>query len=222
MWKRPAGPASSKELCEGWDSPTFHALQGSGISTVLFSPQPLQWRAGYLSGFSSSLAINFQPMASVKRGPAPPFELGFQEPMECLLVSTLPEGPEWTYEIKLDGYRAQALHDGEQTRLLSRNGKDLGQRFPALLSELAKAVPHGSIVDGELVALDPTGRPSFSLIQNCATSGATFVFFAFDLLRLDGADLTRRPLSERRALLQTSLRHGPALRELQHSRQANA
>ena len=125
--------------------------------------------------------------------------------MECLLVSNLPEGPEWTYEIKLDGYRAQALNDGEQTRLLSRNGKDLGQRFPALVPELAKAVPHGSIVDGELVALDPSGKPSFSLIQNSA-SGATFVFFAFDLLRLEGADLTHKPLSERRALLRTSLR----------------
>ncbi len=126
--------------------------------------------------------------------------------MECLLVSSLPEGPEWTYEIKLDGYRAQALCDGERTQLVSRNGKDLGQRFPALLPELAKAIPHGSIVDGELVALDPSGRPSFSLIQNSATSGATFVFFAFDLLRLEGADLTQRSLSERRALLQTSLR----------------
>ncbi len=126
--------------------------------------------------------------------------------MECLLVSSLPEGPEWTYEIKLDGYRAQALCDGGDTRLLSRNGKDLGQRFPTLLTELAKAVPHGSIVDGELVALDPSGKPSFSLIQNSATSGATFVFFAFNLLRLGGEDLTRKPLSERQALLQTSLR----------------
>ena len=110
--------------------------------------------------------------------------------MECLLVASLPEGPEWTYEIKLDGYRAQALCDNDQTRLLSRNGKDLGQRFPALLPELAKAVSPGSVLDGELVALDPSGRPSFSLIQNSATSGATFVFFAFDLLRLHGADLT--------------------------------
>ena len=122
------------------------------------------------------------------------------------MVSALPEGPDWGYEIKLDGYRAQAIRDGERTRLLSRNGKDLGQRFPALVPELAKAIPHGSIVDGELVALDPSGKPSFSLIQNSATSGATFVFFAFDLLRLGGEDLTQKPLSERRALLRTSLR----------------
>lgn len=126
-------------------------------------------------------------------------------------MSSLPEGPEWTYEIKLDGYRAQALCDGERTQLLSRNGKDLGHRFPALLQELVKAIPHGSIVDGELVALDASGRPSFSLIQNSATSGATFVFFAFDLLRLEGTDLTQRPLSERRELLQKSLRQTEAV-----------
>ena len=119
---------------------------------------------------------------------------------------SLPEGAEWTYEIKLDGYRAQALCNGEQTRLLSRNGKDLGQRFPALVRELGRAIPQGSVLDGELVALDPSGKPSFSLIQNSATSGANFVFFAFDLLRLEGADLTDRPLSERRAHLRTSLR----------------
>ncbi len=140
-------------------------------------------------------------------------------------MSSLPEGPEWTYEIKLDGYRAQALCDGERTQLLSRNGKDLGQRFPALLQELAKAVPHGSIVDGELVALDPSGRPSFSLIQNSATSGATFVFFAFDLLRLEGdgshpdaiVGAPRAP-----ANVAAYHRSGPALREFQHPRQADA
>ena len=121
------------------------------------------------------------------------------------MVSTLPEGPEWVYEIKLDGYRAQALCDGPKTQLLSRNGKDLGRRFPALVAELEKAAPQGSILDGELVALDPAGKPSFSLIQNSATSGATFVFFAFDLLQHKGEDLTQKPFSERRELLRKAL-----------------
>src|ERR1700743_2490504 len=124
--------------------------------------------------------------------------LRFVEPMECLMISKLPEGPEWSYEIKLDGYRTQVLSQGDKTQLLSRNGKDLGARFPAVLAALKSAIPSGSIVDGELVALDSSGKPSFSLIQNSATSGATIVFFAFDLLTLAGTDLTRRPLSERR------------------------
>ena len=126
--------------------------------------------------------------------------------MECLQVSRLPEGADWTYEVKLDGYRAQALCYGGQTRFLSRNGNNLGLRFPALLEELAAAMPEGSILDGELVALDHTGRPSFNLIQNSGSSGARFVFFAFDLLLLAWADLTDRPLGARRELLRHALR----------------
>ena len=137
--------------------------------------------------------------------------LQFVEPMECLMVAALPEGPEWTYEIKLDGYRAQALCDGKKTQLLSRNGNDLGRRFPDMLGALAAALPNGTIVDGEMVALDASGRPSFSLIQNSETSGATFVFFAFDLLQLEGRDLTREPLSARRDLLRSSLKKSDAV-----------
>jgi DNA ligase D-like protein (predicted ligase) len=149
------------------------------------------------------------------------FTLNFLEPMECLLVSKLPEGPEWTYEIKLDGYRAQALCDGDATRLLSRNAKDLGLRFPEIASKLGAAVPNGSILDGELVALDVSGKPNFSLIQNSATSGAKFVFFAFDLLQLEGDDLTHKPLSERRQLLCKSLRQNDAV-QLSESFQISA
>ena len=61
-----------------------------------------------------------------------------------------------------------------------------------MLRDLAAAVPNGSIMDCELVALDSAGKPSFSLIQNSATSGATFVFFAFDFLQHEGQDLTRK------------------------------
>ena len=130
---------------------------------------------------------------------------GFVEPMQCLQVDRLPEGPEWIYEIKLDGYRAQASCDGKEVRLMSRNGLDLGARFPTVASALSHALPNGSVVDGELVALGPDGKPSFSLIQNSATSAATFVFFAFDLMRLDGEELILKPLSERRDLMRNWL-----------------
>ena len=148
-------------------------------------------------------------------------QMSFLEPMECLLVSRLPEGPEWAYEIKLDGYRAQALCNGKTTKLLSRNGNDLGLRFPAMLQELAAAISNGSIVDGELVALDPSGKPSFSLIQNSATSGARFVFFAFDLLQFEGTDLTGKPLAERRSLLRSALRQNETV-QLSESFQISA
>lgn len=126
--------------------------------------------------------------------------------MECLHTERLPEGPEWIYEVKLDGYRAQVLTSRKENQLLSRNGKNLGVRFPELLVAVGKALPPDSVMDGELVALDANGRPNFSLIQNSASSGATFVFFAFDLLALTGRDLTAEPLSERRRLLKASLR----------------
>ncbi len=135
-----------------------------------------------------------------------PGPLAFQQPMKCLHKERLPEGPEWIYEVKLDGYRAQVLTSQQETRLLSRNGKNLGVRFPGVLAALGKALPPDSVMDGELVALDADGRPNFSLIQNSASSGATFVFFAFDLMALKGQDLTAEPLSERRRLLKASLR----------------
>lgn len=106
----------------------------------------------------------------------------------------------------MDGYRAQALCAGRSTQLLSRNAKDLAGRFPSIVRELAAAFPADSVVDGELVALDHSGKPSFSLIQNSATSGAEIVFFAFDLLRHAGKDLAQLPLSERRKLLRHALK----------------
>ena len=162
-------------------------------------PQPSGNISHPLGWFSDSLVCP-------KRDDMKQSHLRFVEPMECLMVSKLPEGSEWSYEIKLDGYRAQALCDGIKTQLLSRNGKDLGNRFPSVVAALARAIPQGSTVDGELVALDSVGKPSFSLILNSTTSGATFVFFAFDLLTLAGKDLTRKPLSQRQGLLRNALK----------------
>ena len=90
-----------------------------------------------------------------------------------------------------------AVCNGKNTELLSRNGKDLRHRFPAMLSALAAAIPNGSVVDGELVALDPSGQPNFSLLQNAATSGASFVFFALMFWSLRGwISLASRSLSD--------------------------
>ena len=114
-------------------------------------------------------------------------------------------GPEWIYEIKLDGYRAQAICDGKTVQLLSRNGLNLAGRFLPWHSRFH--VPYQTALwsTANLVALGPDRKRSFSLIQNSATSGAAFVFFAFDLMRLDGEDLTLKPLSERRDLLRNWL-----------------
>ncbi len=120
------------------------------------------------------------------------------------------------YEVKLDGYRAQAIQTVSGLRLLLRNGKDLADRFPENVATLSHAVPNDSIVDGDLVALDAEGRPSFNLIQNSKFEGTRVVFFAFDLLALKGFDLRKEPLRERRRLLAENL---PISERLQLSEQ---
>jgi bifunctional non-homologous end joining protein LigD len=90
---------------------------------------------------------------------APERKPEFIEPMECALVSTLPEGSDWTYEVKLDGYRAIGVKGGE-TILYSRNHKNFNKRFPQIAKSLDD-LPADTVIDGEVVALDESGRPDF-------------------------------------------------------------
>jgi DNA ligase D-like protein (predicted ligase) len=125
----------------------------------------------------------------------------FVEPMECLAVSKLPDGPQWLYEIKLDGYRALAVQSNGVT-LMSRHRKSLGRQFPYIVEALAD-LPPGTVVDGEVVAIDDSGRPDFNLLQNYQAGAARIRYYIFDLLCYKDRDLTRLPLIERRALLKS-------------------
>src|SRR5215510_6717880 len=88
----------------------------------------------------------------------------FIQPMECLAIAKLPEGPEWTYEVKLDGFRATAVKTAAKVTLFSRRGKSFNRQYPYLVESLAK-LPDDTVVDGEVVALDEQGRPNFHLLQ---------------------------------------------------------
>ena len=127
-------------------------------------------------------------------------------PMKATL-GTLPSDDErWAFEIKYDGYRTLAFVDGAGTRWQSSNLIDVTAKYPEL-SDFAGSVNAGSaIIDGELVVLDPEGRPSFELMQQHATQVA---FYAFDVLSIDGHDTITLPYESRRELLGGLLETGP-------------
>ena len=120
--------------------------------------------------------------------------------MLSLAVAKLPEGPGWTYEIKFDGYRALGLKTDGRVQLLSRNGRGFTARFASIARAL-EALPDETMIDGEIVAYDADGRPSFNVLQNHLREKPELHFFAFDVLLLRGKDLKQEPLDERRDLL---------------------
>jgi len=120
--------------------------------------------------------------------------------MLLLPSETLPEGPNWTYELKLDGYRALGIKTGGTVQLRSRNNKNFSERYPAITKALAQ-LPDETVVDGEVVALDDSGRPSFHALQNYGSRNAALFYYVFDVLILGGRDLTGEKLSARRELL---------------------
>jgi bifunctional non-homologous end joining protein LigD len=126
----------------------------------------------------------------------------FIAPMAALAVDVLPEGPEWLYELKLDGYRALIVKDGASIKIRSRNDKDLMHMAPSVAAAARRLSIEQALIDGELVALDKQGRPSFQALQHRGSHpDHTVVFYAFDLLHLDGHDLRDMPLDARRAEL---------------------
>jgi bifunctional non-homologous end joining protein LigD len=121
--------------------------------------------------------------------------------MLLLKTDRLPEGPGWFYEIKSDGYRAIAFRSGGVIHLRSRNDNNFALRYHSIVKALGK-LPDDTVIDGEVVALDEEGRPSFQILQNYGNSPGPVVFFIFDLLVLAGRDVMKEPLSARRELLE--------------------
>jgi DNA ligase D-like protein (predicted ligase) len=135
-----------------------------------------------------------------RSGKTPQISAHFIEPMLCLAVEKLPEGPAWQYEVKLDGYRAIAVRTKTGVELWSRNKKDFSRRFSKVARAL-EALPADTVLDGEIVAVNDDGQPSFSSLQNFADGGAAILFYAFDAPVLAGADLRSKPLATRREML---------------------
>jgi len=120
--------------------------------------------------------------------------------MAALSVDELPEGGDWSYELKLDGYRAVLIKNGDRIQILSRSATDLTRDYPSIVSAGKKLVAERVVLDGEIVALGANGRPSFQTLQN-RSQRPRIEFYAFDALHLQGHDLINQILERRRAIL---------------------
>ncbi|MCX7586613.1 DNA ligase D [Phenylobacterium sp. 58.2.17] len=140
----------------------------------------------------------------------------FIEPQLCRTQDRPPNGSGWAHEVKFDGYRMQLRVAGGAARLRTRKGLDWTERFQAL-ADAAAGLPD-CLIDGEAVALDGDGSPSFSALQSALSDSRSdqLVYFAFDLLFEAGEDLRDLPLSERKARLKALLGGDPRIRYVEH------
>lgn len=120
------------------------------------------------------------------------------------LVKEIPQGDDWVFEIKYDGYRLLAVRHPKETKLYTRNGLDWTTKFPKIARDLNELLEPGTILDGEVVAKGPDGKISFSELQRSLNgeSKSPLIYFAFDILSLRRKGLQSKPLSERRQALE--------------------
>jgi DNA ligase D-like protein (predicted ligase) len=130
----------------------------------------------------------------------PKAKIRFIEPMYALSVEKLPEGKEWLYEVKFDGYRCLAGKDSAKVTLWSRRENLFTKQFPQI-ARACERLPQDTLLDGEIVALDESGRVSFNLLQHYRSKAQALLFYAFDVLIYRGRSLLKVPLGTRREAL---------------------
>src|ERR1700730_14342940 len=109
--------------------------------------------------------------------------------MDCLAVPKVPDGPLWVYEGKLDGFRAIAVNTAQgKLHLFSRRGNSLNRNFSTVAQALS-ALPEGTVIDGEVVALDDSGRPDFNLLTHSRSLARRIRFYVFDVLYFKNEDV---------------------------------
>ena len=141
-------------------------------------------------------------------GRLPRAKAQFIEPMKCRLAEELPTGTKWIYEIKFDGIRALAIKTTRSLSLISRNKKDFTEKYRPVADALKELPCRDAVLDGEIVAVDAQGRSSFQLLQAAGLPGSEkppILYYVFDLLNLDGRDLTGLPLEKRKETLKLLL-----------------
>lgn len=124
----------------------------------------------------------------------------FAEPQLCTLVDAVPTGNDWLHEVKYDGYRALIAIGAGKAKVYTRSGLDWTDKFPGIAEAAAKANVASALIDGEIVAFKD-GKPDFSALKDAIGAGGEMTLFAFDLLSLDGEDLSRLPNVQRKERL---------------------
>jgi len=199
----PAGQYGAGSV-EIWDSGTYELLERkrNGQRTFVLHGKRLQgsWTLipAHLDGKEQNWLLIRRSDEGAEATPGRSYP-----PMLATAEERVPHGDDWRYEVKFDGYRAVAYVRGGECRLVSRKGNDLTGRFDVVAKEIVKAVKSpNAVLDGEVTRVDANGRASFSELQQ--GSGA-LVYFAFDLLELDGEPLVDQPFTERKAQLRKLL-----------------
>jgi bifunctional non-homologous end joining protein LigD len=155
---------------------------------------------------------------AVTRGARAAHKPDFIPPMLATLVAAPFDDPDWSFEIKWDGFRVETVVDGDSVRLWTRGQQDAARYFGPFLEPPTWIAARQAIVDGEVIALDQKGEPDFALLQarikgkGQGTAASPFLYEVFDLLFLDGRSLVDEPLHERRRLLGEVLRADPRVR----------
>lgn len=193
-----------------WDAGTYEAEKFTGSKVVAtFHGEKLRGRYALFHTRGDDWMIHRMDPADPDREPLP----GVIEPMKATLAR-LPEDDEnWAYEIKWDGVRALAYCEPGHLRLVTRNGKEVAHRYPEIRGMLEQLGAREALLDGELVAFDEEGRPSFQRLQRRIhvesdaairrlRESTPVTYMAFDLLHLDGRSLMGLPYEERRAKLE--------------------
>jgi bifunctional non-homologous end joining protein LigD len=140
----------------------------------------------------------------------------FRPPQLATLVDEVPAGRQWLFEMKFDGYRCLAAIAGPQVRLYTRNGNDWTPQFHRLVAPLSRLTEGSALIDGEICAFRD-GRTDFSTLKDALSDGGPLVYFAFDLLELDGQSLEKLPLVERKQKLRALLGQIQGDAEVQYS-----
>ena len=160
-----------------------------------------------MAAIATGTAVRVKAPKTRKKAAAKP--PAFREPQLATLVDRPPAGNDWLHETKYDGYRAQVAVGGGVAVAYSRSGLEWTDRFGPVPAACAALPCASALIDGEIVALDASGKPSFSTLQANLKAGGPLLYFAFDLLALDGVDLADRPLTERKAALAILLEGAP-------------